>query len=416
MAKETGKAAIRGIRSVINKRTIFLFLITFLSQAITAQRNKQDSLVGFDYKDAHKHALPCQSHEEKEHFMNWAERQYIKDKFYPTKMLKTKLVEPVYGKLQAPQPANCTNIDFESNNLNGWTVAGDYSIMSGGNDPFGNFPRVYPGGGNYSLRLNNNNIVNKTNFAALASRVITVGPQNNYLNLHFALAVLNYPHQSWQAAKFKVQFLDNLGNVVACPQFLCYYATPGGPVGINNFQQTPGSPGVNIGGVSYPVSYAPWQTVGLDLTPYMFQTITMEISCDWCIYNYDWAYCYIDADCFGSFDPLAAACGNLPFNLCGPSGMQSYTWTPPGGGIQTFSNCCMAGTPGIFTLQCVPYNTCGPAILTYTFNVQPRPTANFNYSVTPCQGNVSFTSTSLNNGGAANYNASMAVDGWYTKW
>ena len=212
--------------------------------------------------------------------------------------------------------------------------------------------------------------------------------------------MLNFPHQAFQAAKFNIKFFDANNNLLACPQFQVYYATPGGAVGINNFQQTPGTPGVNIGGQHFPVSYAPWQTVGLDLSAYMGQTISMQIECDWCIYNYDWAYCYIDADCYGTYNAGAAACGNMPFNLCGPMGMQNYTWTIPGGS-QSFSSCVTALSPGIYTLQTSPYNTCGPVVFTYTYDIQPRPTAAFVSTVTPCTGSVNFQSTSLNNGGPA---------------
>jgi hypothetical protein len=55
--------------------------------------------------------------------------------------------------MQGPQPANCTNIDFESGNTTSWVTSGLTQVVSGaGLDPNCGFPMVYPGG-NSSLKI-----------------------------------------------------------------------------------------------------------------------------------------------------------------------------------------------------------------------------------------------------------------------
>ncbi|MGZ4037065.1 MAG: T9SS type B sorting domain-containing protein, partial [Bacteroidia bacterium] len=271
---------------------------------------------------------------------------------------------------QGPQPLGCQNIDFEGGDTSTWSVIGDFQVMSGGTDPYGGFPRVYPGGTN-SLRLNDDNITlsgpnKKVNFKASATRIIPVTNINNQFQLHFAFCILNYPHPANAAALFQVRFYDQFNNVLTCPTYSCYYSNPPAPGSFSGLPpgvaQTSPITGKNIGLQTYPVTYVPWQTVSMDLSAYNGTNVKVVIDCNWCIYNYDWGYCYIDADCgSNTFLPSGVACGG---SLCGPPGMASYTWTPPAGAATT-NSCITATGPGIYTLQCTPFLVCSP-VKTYT--------------------------------------------------
>ncbi len=398
-------------------KKISILLLALFTSTVIAQTTQtsalKDSLAGFDLAGAKLHASHCKTAQDKAFFMNWAKRQYIKKKFNLTPLqlnTGTNASSTTTAKAigtgnniinQGPQPSACSNIDFESNSTAGWTVAGDSQIMSGGTDPFGGFPCVYPGG-NFSLRLNDNNITSKVNFAASASRVIAVGPSNNYLNLHFALDILNFPHTAAEAARFKIEFFNSSNMLLNCPYYECYYSSTTGPVGINNFQTTPGSPGLNIGNQAFPVTYCPWQTVGIDLTAYMGQNITVKVTCDWCIYDYDWAYCYIDADCSTALVPATPGCGSFPMSLCGPTGMQTYTWTaPPLGNVISNTTCASVTATGIYTLNCAPYLSCVANNLTYTFAVVGTPVPNFTFNPACLGAAVNFTNTTP--GGTSTY-------------
>lgn len=402
-------------------KCIFTVSLICLSVLGFSQRKGIDSLAQFDYNGALEHASHMKTDKEKHDFMEYAKKQYKISKFDLYKTNDRTLTVYSNGTastgsstgtwaykppsnnsiMQGPQPSGCTNIDFEGGNTSGWTVTGDYQITNSGNDPYGAFPKVWPGGSN-SLRLNDDNITAKTNFSATATRIIPVNSGNNQFQLHFAFCILNFPHPANAAAVFQVQFFNASNVQLSCPTFTCYYATPPGtfvgmPAGT---ALTSTVTGKNIGYQTFPVTYVPWQTVAMDLSAYNGQNVTVKITCNWCLYNYDWGYCYVDADCSApNYVPTNNPCGPMPQTLCGPIGMASYTWTPPSGPVVT-NTCITATTAGVYTLQCTPFTACA-AIQTYTYSVGGAPpTANF-VSAPACIGSAtSFTSTSLPGGSA----------------
>jgi len=219
-------------------RKLFLSALTVcLSTALLSQSKAPiDSLAGFNFIGSHNHAGHAKSDMQKHHMIEQAKRNYINNKFklhnqdqitnpngerssaefYANQKNGNANKGPGNNTLsQGNQPVGCTNVDFENNNTNGWTLTGDFQIVNGGTDPYGNFPRVYPGGGNYSLKLNDDNVAatscsppgSKSTFSASATRTISVSPLNNQFQLHFAMVVLNFPHSSMDAARMKIQFV-----------------------------------------------------------------------------------------------------------------------------------------------------------------------------------------------------------------
>jgi gliding motility-associated-like protein len=361
------------------ERLVFICSLFFSASLTVAQNIEIDSLNGFNSTEAVKHASYAKTEKERSDFLKLAKRSFIKENYFTHK--NDFYYASISNKVNA-EFTSCNNIDFENNSTNGWYIEGDVKLTSGTSlDHFGGFPIVYPGGGSHSLQLNDNNITNKSNFLASASRVIAVSKQNNFLNLHFALAVLNYPHSDDAAAKFKIQILNSIGEVLECPKFDCYYfidSSGGHAVGTPSFQQTPDTNGINIGHEKFQVSYSPWQSVGLDLTPYIGQSITVKISCDWCMFNYDWAYCYIDADCSQVEVPKYFSCGVLPVELFGPASMKKYVWIAPNG-KDTVSKgvSCTATLSGIYTLYCLPNLLCNGNTLKYSYSTLPEIEAGF---------------------------------------
>lgn len=362
-----------------------------------------DSLQGFDEAAARQHAyMGSVLGMDLDHFMNYARRNYINRK-YNLNQPQARPAGPGGGN--TPQ-APCTNVDFETGNTSGWTVSGDVITTNGaGNDPYGNFPVVCPGG-NFSLKLGN-----ATNPAtSIAKQTFAVTPANSYYLLKMAMVILNFPHTTPDAAKVYIRFRDQANNIVACPYFECYYASnviggAGQSYGLTGFQT--GSNGVNIGNQSYPTTFIPWTNVGFDLTPYIGQNITIEIENDWCVYDYDWAYTYIDGQCSQLTTSVVSGCSGAVGTLSGPTGMTSYTWTgPPTSTVSTVHTQTVSSTvSGIYTVQCTPYSSCGTAVYTYTMSMVSgnNPIADFNYTTTPCQStySVPYTdNTNLNSGPA----------------
>lgn len=406
-------------------RTLFftfltLFILNYKSKAQAPTH--EDSLQGFSMKEMNHHLEGFKGTlKERNALIARSQRAYIKRKYKLDEYDIPKLVRDVNARLnQNPglQTINCTNIGFDNGTTAGWTMggntdasgggtatSGDNFITSGaGTDPYGNYPVVFAG--TNSLKLSND-VNTSGNYLSSATRVISVPTGGtSFFKLSFAIDILDYPHAQTDAARFEVQFFNASGTLLPCPQYECYYYQGGSTgtgisVGVSNFQQTPGTPGVNIGGQAFAVTYAPWQTVAMDLSAYGGTNVTCVVTCKWCVYNYDWAYCYIDADCPSSATPPLGTCGALPFALNGPGGMDTYSWTaPPGNNPATATTPTInASVAGTFTLNAT-INTCSVVAYTFTYNVSTGPTPSFTDAISAgCSGVGTFTSTSTPNGG-----------------
>jgi gliding motility-associated-like protein len=389
------------------KVLFFTLLALLLSNVGKAQvPTHEDSLKGFSMKEMEHHLESFKGTlKERNERIEKAKRAYIVSK-YNLYAPPQNVIDQRNGISPPVQALSCTNIGFDNGNTTGWTVAGANAITSGaGLDPFGNFPVVFSG--TNSLQLNNDLVSNST-YTTTVSRVLSVpATGTNLFKLSFAIDILDYPHTQNASAKFFVKFFDQAGNLVPCPQFECYYyqnsANVGVAVGVSNFQQSacPGNCGSNIGGQTFSVTYAPWQTIAMDLTPYNGTNVTAQIICQWCIYQYDFAYAYIDAECPTSATSNVPTCGTLPFTLSGPTGMDSYSWVaPPGNNPATATTPTInASVSGTFTLNST-ITTCSTEAYTFTYSVESGPTPSFTDALLgTCSGNASFVSTSTPNGG-----------------
>jgi hypothetical protein len=343
----------------MNKK--ILLLISCLAMALFTNA-QTDSLAGFDTKHFSQHLAAFKGTEmQRLKYIERVKRSYINKKY---NLIKPKIAKP--GSNTSPQ-SFCANVDFESGNTSGWSITGSSELVSGAaTDIYGNFATVYPGG-NYSLKLGTDSVTTG-NFTSTATRTISVAPANAFFSVHYALDFLDFPHDSASTSKFSVQFFDVIGNLIPCPSFeSCHYIDGlGNPqnVNMNSAQQTWGSdtmpyssgPGMNLGSQNFPVTYQDWHTTTADLSPYVGTNVTCVITSTWCLYQYDWAYCYIDADCNSS--PITASnpiCAGGSTVLLGPPGMASYSWTGPvSGGAQNLTT----SIAGDYTLTTTSTNSC----------------------------------------------------------
>ena len=233
----------------------------------------------------------------------------------------------------------CLNADIESNNLNGWSggfatsggegninpgfdsdamnsLTGNHTIMGPGAGMDGpsnnNLPRVFPGGGDYSLRLGNQ----QTGYqAARIAYSFTVTANTELFLYHFA-AVMQDPGHSLNEQPFLRINLIIDGVNIPCGEY---------------FQAASGSaPGYLDGSGS--VKYKPWETVSIALTSYIGQNATIEFTTSDCSQSGHYGYAYIDAECIPmptlSNDTLT--CQQTEVTLQGPPGAADYIWTGPG--------------------------------------------------------------------------------------
>lgn len=218
---------------------------------------------------------------------------------------------------------NCYDIDFETGTLNGWTTTGNVALMSAGTDIYGNFPVSSPGG-NYSVKLGNNTDPTPSTI----SRSFVVTSNAPILTYRYAMDILNYPHTTPDAGRVVIDIFDNTNTVIPCAHYEGFFSTSGGPQGfIISSQPQEG----NIGGeCCYDISYKPWTSLSVDLTPYIGQTVTLKASCKWCIYDVDWAYAYFDFGCTNYQIDQDTTCNSVGALLIAPEDFQTYSWLGPG--------------------------------------------------------------------------------------
>ena len=289
----------------------------------------------------------------------------------------------------------CNNIDFEAGSATGWTLTSGFHpnssntptccptsgaqnlIVNSGVDPYGGFPRVFPGG-SFSLRLGDNNT------GAQADRLqqkIFVTPANANFTYRYAVVLQDPGHTLTQQPSFIIEMVDTLGNQVPCT----FYNVAAGSNIPGFFTST-----VNTG-----VIYKPWTSVAVDLTPNIGQNIFIRFTTYDCSLGGHFGYAYIDGFCTNFETAIAdTTCPGVPINICGPIGFGFYSWNGPG--ITTNTNQCVnVTTPGVYTCQTILGPGCPGPTFTHTLNTWFKPVLSFTPSTTnACTMQYSFASTS----------------------
>lgn len=210
---------------------------------------------------------------------------------YPLPMM---VVNPNPGE----NVGTCNNLNFELGNLDNWSgKTGKFNgttesnvvheITNGrqtlfgpgsGNDMYGNFSKVRPGG-NFSLMLGNNQTGSQTE---AISNTFTVNEENKFFTYFYAV-VLNIPgadHMGNERPRFTAKVIRQQ-EVVACSEFT---ATAG--EGLTGFSNASSS-----------VIYKPWSSNVIDLSAFIGQEVTIEFQTYDCAYGGHFGYAYIDGSC-----------------------------------------------------------------------------------------------------------------------
>ena len=276
-----------------------------------------------------------------------------------------------------------------------------HTLMStaGGNDPNAAaatpVPVVAPGGGTYSFRLGNaatgSGGAANLSQAEAARFTFAVTNQNAFFTYRYAFFVQDGSHQFQEQPSFEVVVLDQSDVLIPCGRYF---------VEAGNYPSCVNSSGFITGLNGY--VYKPWTDVGLDLTGYIGQNVSIEFRTTDCLPvggssstnctngvctltnasgsctyaspattctptgggacagapGTHSAYAYIDAYCSPLDVKTPVFCaGAASVQICAPTGYTSYSWPAGQPGL--------AGTP---TTQCVTINN-PVAGTTYTVNM-----------------------------------------------
>lgn len=169
---------------------------------------------------------------------------------------------------------------------------------------------------------------------------MTVGTQNSQFTYYYAVVLYDGSHLVGEQPFFKVTMRDQAGNIIpGCGQYQIDASTVSTDTSFHRASQWDSfnnawTDGYTSGTTPNPswyyyVYYKKWTTVGVDLTGYIGQTITIEFQTGDCIYGGHWGYAYIDANCGPTQVPVNMCAGNTVQELLGPPGYITYQWFGP---------------------------------------------------------------------------------------
>jgi len=248
----------------------------------------------------------------------------------------------IVAKLSCGQ-SQCNNIDFENGNTEGWITSGDInSVNKDMNDPYGHFPLSVSG-------FNAVKLGNKEN-AGVSSikREIYVTENTKYFIYAYSIVFLGYPHEEEAASYVKLKVTDASNHIVPCTEFIEHAQSS-----VNDgFFESDQPVEQNIGGeCCYPIYYKPWTIVAIDLSPYLNQTLTFELSSSWCVYSVDWGYAYVDAYCADNLIYEYSSCDSQTHFIGTIDGFQNYVWNGPGIVSGQGTNQIEVNQPGTYTID-----------------------------------------------------------------
>ncbi len=288
------------------------------------------------------------------------------------------------------QPA-CSNMGFESSNLNSWlcttgasitapvgsptpiyqmsgigVVNGRHTIMTGGTDPCGGFSCVDPLGGSRSVRIGNNQTGAE---AEQIAQSFLVGPSNSSFTYRYAVVFEDPGHTSAEQPFFIARLRDQAGDVIPCSEFIVSAAAS--------------LPGFFNSSTCSGVRYKPWSTVNVDLSNYLGQNVTVEFTAGDCSQGGHFGYAYVDASCSPS--TLAALadtiCPGQSVVLTAPSGYSSFSWQP--GNVTTQTITVSPAVTTTYTLNLTAFNGCVSHVQ-IPITVAPIPVPVIQYQAPAC--------------------------------
>lgn len=223
--------------------------------------------------------------------------------------------------------STCPNSDFTMNNFTNWVgktgtccpislpttgiVNGRHTIMTGaGMDPntANQVPVVCPGY-TFSARLGNSSTSRQAE--SLSYQIFVQPDSSNALFFYNYAVVLQDPsHTPADQPRFELQVRDQYNNIIPCTE---YIVTAGQNI-----------PGFQSNGS---IRYKNWESVGVDLSPFIGQNVTIELRTGDCDLGAHYGYAYVVAECRPMKLSVSYCFGSNTAVLTAPPGFASYIWS-----------------------------------------------------------------------------------------
>ncbi len=180
---------------------------------------------------------------------------------------------------------------------------------------------VCPWGNGSSVRLGNCLTGAQTE---MLSYTISVSPNNSQFNYSYAVVVQDPNHSAAEQPFFTVTFKDQNG----VPLSGCGIYNVNATLAATDptFIQIPSNTQPNQ---FDPIYYKKWTLVGVDLSAYNGQNITVEFRAADCSAGGHFGYAYVDADCAAAAAVVNMCAGNAFEQIVAPPGFGTYQWYGP---------------------------------------------------------------------------------------
>ncbi|OJJ19198.1 hypothetical protein BKI52_20515 [marine bacterium AO1-C] len=257
------------------------------------------------------------------------------------------------------QNVPCSQISFESGGFGAWLgktgsvnsagtvnlpntgiVNGRHTIMTPGIDPNVGIATVPPGA-THSVRLGNSQSGRQAESLELTFNVTAAQSTFQY---QYAVVLEDPSHQSHQQPGLEFKLFDAAGNTIPCSEV--------------RFVSGAGIPGFKTKTVGFRlIRYKDWETVAIDLVPYIGQQITIRFTVNDCTLGAHYGYSYITAACVPETISITPFCvGDASVTISAPLGYSSYLWS---NGATTSSIVVNSPNPGdLYSVQLKSVSGC----------------------------------------------------------
>lgn len=226
----------------------------------------------------------------------------------------------------------CTNLGFETQTFTGWQggtgfysnccptpgiINGRHTLMinQGTDQNTCNQLSFIPPGFNQSVRLGNSQVGSE---AENLSINICVDSLNPILIYRYAIVLADPGHNPDEQPKFDFRVLDANGDII---DSLCAYYEVSAQSNLPGFQTCV----VNNGPLQETIVWRDWTPVGVDLSPYVGQNLTIEFTTYDCNLGQHFGYAYFVAECASSEIIVDKCLGDSTVTLTAPEGFE-YLW------------------------------------------------------------------------------------------
>lgn len=316
----------------------------------------------------------------------------------------------------------CQNLSFEMLNFTNWTgytwakgqpgivvsmpkvegiVSGRQTIVTQqGYDPIveNNQLKRIPDGFSQSVKLGT------TNFGDGGLRqnliyTLDVSEENAFVIYHFAV-VLQDPYDEYHAVedepRFTVSVSDEGGNSIKSCYNYDVHATEATIKGFRSFMYNTGY------GVT-PVYWRDWTAVGMDLTQFIGQKITLEFMSANCTRRGHFGYAYFVVECMPMQINMEFCAADNQARLYAPNGFEKYLWIENGVAIGNAQTLTIENPIEGQTYQCELTSETGCVATVSTAIQRYFPSARFAYRYDCNSNTATFSNSSSTNSGTLQY-------------